>query len=93
MINNANDPLNGFSVGYSNHVPSNLTKGSGTDLSALIFGNFNDLVIGQWGGMDILVNPFTKGKEGITELIATMYTDVAVLRPQSFAAILDIITS
>ena len=30
----------------SNNVPSNLTKGSGTNLSAVIYGNFADLLIG-----------------------------------------------
>lgn len=92
ILAEANSQLNGFNAFYSNHVPSDGTKGSGTNLSSIIFGNFNDLVIGQWGGMDILVNPFTKGKEGITEMIATMYTDVAVLRAISFAALTDAVT-
>ncbi|MDC2985010.1 phage major capsid protein, partial [bacterium] len=30
----------------SNNVPSNLTKGTGSDLSAVIYGNFADLLIG-----------------------------------------------
>ena len=33
----------------SNNVPSNLTKGSGTNLSAVIYGNFADLLIGMFG--------------------------------------------
>jgi HK97 family phage major capsid protein len=94
ILDKANDPLNGYKLGVSNHVPSTLTKGSSSGVcSAMIFGNFNDLVIGQWGGLDIMANPYTKGKEGITEIIASAYADVAVLNPKSFAAILDILTA
>jgi len=86
--------LNGYNVMSSNTVPSNLDKGgSSSTLSAMIFGNWNDLAIGMWGGLDILVDPYTQGKEGLTAVIATAYADVAVLRPQSFAAIQDITTS
>jgi len=86
--------LNGYPIHFSNTVPSTLDKGaSSSSLSAMIFGNWNDLVVGTWGGLDILVNPYTKGKEGLTEIIANVYCDVAVLRPQSFAAIVDITTS
>lgn len=93
ILNEATGSVNGYSSAYSNHVPSNLTKGSGTDLSAMLFGNWNDLMIGQWGGLDVMVNPYTKAKEGMTELIAAAYVDVAVARPKSFAAIKDIVTT
>ena len=43
----------------SNNVPSNLTKGSGTNLSAVIYGNFADLLIGLYGTLEILVDPYT----------------------------------
>jgi hypothetical protein len=74
-------------------VPSNLTKGAATEVcSAIIFGNFNDLLIGQWGGFDILVDPYTQGIGGQTRLIAAMHVDVGVKRAASFAAMLDALT-
>ena len=33
----------------SNNVPSNLSKGIGSNLSAVTYGNFNDLLIGPYG--------------------------------------------
>ncbi|WP_027259573.1 hypothetical protein [Leisingera aquimarina] len=50
----------GFNIGgtraaFSNNVPSDLTKGSGTGLSALIYGAWGELLIGQWGGIDLIV--------------------------------------
>jgi HK97 family phage major capsid protein len=82
--------VNGYPVGITNLVPSNLTKGTGTGLSALIFGNFNDLIIGQWGGLEVLVDPFTQATAGITRMVINVYADVAVLRPTSFSATQDI---
>ena len=41
----------------SNNVPSNLTKGSGSNLSAVVYGNFNDCLIGLFGTPEILVDP------------------------------------
>lgn len=91
LLQTADSPLNGYTLGVSNHVPSDLDKGTSTGVcSAMIFGNFNDLMIGQWGGLDVMVNPYTKAKEGLIEVIAAAYIDVAVARPQSFAAIQDI---
>jgi HK97 family phage major capsid protein len=86
--------LNGYNIVFSNNVPSTLAKGgSGNVLSALIFGNFNDLVIGQWGGIEVLVDPYTQARTGTTRYIINSFHDVAVLRAQSFAAIVDIVTA
>ena len=86
------DQLNGYQVGVTNLVPSNLEKGNSDDLSAAIFGNFNDLVYGMWGGLEILNDPYTQARKGVTRLVLNMYADVAVLRAKSFAAVQDIDT-
>lgn len=77
-------------IGISNIVPSDLSKGTSDDLSPLIYGNFQDLWIGQWGGLELMTNPYTKAKDAITELILHVYVDVAVRREESFAAVKDI---
>ena len=33
----------------SNAIPSNLSKGSGSNLSAILYGNFRDIYVGMWG--------------------------------------------
>ncbi|MBD2705608.1 phage major capsid protein [Spirosoma sp. BT702] len=82
--------LNAFKVGITNNVPSNLSKGSSTGiLSSVIFGNYRDLWIGTWGGLDLLVNPYSKDDQGLTRINAALYADSAVVRPESFAAIKD----
>jgi HK97 family phage major capsid protein len=85
--------MNGYPVAITNHVPSNLTKGTSNGVcSAAIFGNFADLAIGQWAGLDITADPYGKLKKGATDIVLNSYNDVAVLRAASFAASADITT-
>jgi HK97 family phage major capsid protein/HK97 family phage prohead protease len=87
-----NGMVNGYKTGVSNQVPSNLTKGSGTNLSAIIFGNWADLLIGMWGGLDLLVDPFTGGTAGTVRVSVLQDVDVSVRHAESFAAMVDAIT-
>ena len=84
--------LNGYKSAASNNVPSNLVKGTGTNLSAMIFGNWADVLIGQWGGLDILVDKFASGTSGGTRVVALLDMDIAIRRAASFAAIIDATT-
>jgi len=93
FIMNQPNLLNGFNCAVTTSVSSTLTKGTSSGVcSAIFFGNWADLGLASWGGMDILVNPYTKGKDGITEVILNTYLDANVHRPTSFAAMLDATT-
>ena len=70
----------------SNNVPSNLTKGSGTNLSAIVYGNFADLLIGMFGQLEILVDPYTDFAKGTVGVRALQSIDIAVLHAESFVA-------
>jgi HK97 family phage major capsid protein/HK97 family phage prohead protease len=84
--------INGYPMYRSNQVPSNLTKGSGTGLSAVIFGDFSSLVIGMWGALEVLVNPYGSGYNAGSVDIRTMQTcDINVRHPESFAVISDVL--
>ena len=92
ILNAANpEVLLGYPLLESNQVPNDLAQGTGTSLSALIFGNFSDLLIGQWSGVDLMVNPYTADNAGAVIVTAFMDVDVAVRHPESFAAIDDIV--
>ena len=73
----------------STNVPSNLTKGSGTDLHAIIYGNFADLLIGLFGSLEILVDPYTDFAKGSVGVRALQSIDIAVRHPESFSAMVD----
>lgn len=87
-------PLNGYRAAVSNQVPSNLTKGSATGIcSAVLFGNFADLIIGMWGGLDLMIDPYTSSTSGTVRVVALQDVDVAVRHVESFAVMLDALTS
>ena len=48
------------------------------------FGNFSDLLIGMWGGLDILVDPYTASTTGTVRVVAMQSCDVAVRNAVSF---------
>ena len=86
--------LNGYPIEWTNLVPSNLTKGTASGVcSALIFGNFEDLWIAQWGGIDIVVDPFSLKKQADVEICLNAWNDCKVVEPKSFAAIKDLTTN
>ncbi|MBO9434520.1 phage major capsid protein [Ruegeria sp. R13_0] len=84
--------LAGYKARFSGNVPSDLTKGSGTDLSAVIFGAWEDFLIGQWGGIDLIVDDATEAAKGNVRLVAHSEWDIAARHAESFAAIQDIQT-
>ena len=93
FILNDTNTLLGYGVASSTLVPSDLTKGSTSGTcSAMIFGNFADLMIGMFGGLDVLVDPYSGSTTGATRISMFQDIDVAVRHAESFAAILDITT-
>ncbi len=87
-----NNTLRGYNAAVSNQVPSNLTKGSTTTCSAILFGNWADLIIGTWGGIDINVDTSTGSSSGTVRVVALQDVDIAVRHAESFAAMKDATT-
>lgn len=95
MVWEGNDtPLNGYPAYVTSQVRSDLTKGTSTGVcSAIFFGNWNDLLIGMWGALDILVDPYSNSTSGTVRVVAFQDVDIAVRHPESFAAMLDALTA
>lgn len=84
--------LAGYPFAQSQIVPSNGSKGTGTNLSTLIFGNWSDLILAQWGGLDILVDRYQYSTSGSVRITAFLDVDIAIRHPVSFAVISDMET-
>ncbi len=67
----------GINAIHSNNMPA----------GTILMGVFNQFVVGQWGGIDLMVNPFTKGKEALIEVIVNTFFDMGAYRPTSFCAL------
>lgn len=88
-----NDEVNGYPAYASSNVPSNLTKGTSSGVcSAAIFGNWNDLIVAQWGGIDVVVNPYSGQGAGTITISMATEADIAVRHPESFSVVLDMLT-
>lgn len=87
-------PLNGYKAAVSNIISSTLTKGNSSGVcSAIVFGNWADLVIGEWGIIDFLVDPYTGSAAGTVRVRVLMDTTVGVRHAASFSAMLDALTA
>lgn len=51
----------------------------------IVMGNFSDLVIGQWGGIDLTVDPYTQAANNKVRLVINAYFDAKVRRADAFA--------
>jgi len=86
--------INGYKAHVTNAVPSNLDKGSSSGVcSAIIFGAFSELFMGMWGGLDIIVDPYTRADYNELKLVFNQFADVALRNPESFAAMKDALTT
>lgn len=81
--------LNGYPAWASAQVPNALTKGTSTNCLAILFGAWSQLVYGDWGMYELIVDPYRLKKQGMIELTAFAMYGVAVKYPKAFAAILD----
>ena len=89
-----NTPINGYRCAITNGVPSNLTKGTSSGVaSAILFGNFQDLIIGMWGSLDLMVDPYTGSTAGTVRVVTLQDVDVAIRNVESFATMVDALTA
>ena len=83
----------GYRAMMSENVPSNLTKGTGASLSALIFGNWADFFILEYSPPYILPDPYTFSNTGAVRFNVHREVAVGIRRPKSFCNVVDMIAA
>ncbi|MCP3940514.1 MAG: phage major capsid protein [Desulfobacteraceae bacterium] len=68
------DTLNGYRTEVTNQIKD----------GDIVFGNFANLVIGMWGGLDLTVDPYSRSKSGALRIVAFQDVDFALRYAQSF---------
>ena len=71
----ADNQVNGYGVSVTNQMTAN----------TVLFGNWADLIIGMWGGLDINVDTSTGSSSGTVRVVAMQDVDIAVRHAESFA--------
>lgn len=76
-----NGNLAGYKAIASNQVSAVL--GGGAE-HGVIFGNWADALIGMWGALELVVDPYALKKQGMIEVTSFQLCDIALRHPQSF---------
>jgi|GEM_PF-2795528 len=60
--------------------------GAGSDETTLLIGDFSQMMIVMWGGIDVLPNPYADSVYSKGGMLITLFmdADVVILRPESF---------
>ncbi len=74
LMSSEDGKMAGYKVYQSNQI------GSGT----LLFGDFSMVVVGQWSGVELIINPYSNAKKGLTEITAQIMVDCQVLDEKAF---------
>lgn len=64
--------------GYRHEVSNQIAAGD------IWFGNWANLIMGRWSGLDLMVNPYSGDTQGIVRITAFSDVDFACRRPNSF---------
>lgn len=90
MIWAKDNTINGYKAYSTNQVSSTLVKGSsGSVCSAIFFGNMPELLVAEWGALDLVTDPFSLADKGLIRVISTQLVDINARHPGSFAVMLD----
>jgi len=69
-----NDEINGYPVTVSNQLANN----------DALFGDFSQLIMAMWSGLDLTVDPYAGATAGTVRIIALQDVDFAVKQPGAF---------
>lgn len=71
--------------------PGNTVNGYATEVSNVmatgdvVFGNWSDLLLGMWGGLDVTIDPYTHSDKGRIRITNFQDVDYTVRRAESFS--------
>ncbi|MEL6493556.1 MAG: phage major capsid protein [Cyanobacteria bacterium J06623_7] len=86
----AEGTIAGYQAKCSNQIPNNLLKGTATNLTAAFFGDFSNVLLGIWSGLDVMVDPYSESSNAIIKVIAKQLADIQLTRGDYFCVATDV---
>ena len=77
-----NNTANGYQLFATNQFGA-------TNANKVIFGNFADMILARWAGVDLVVDPYTLAASGKVRIVALTHVDIAYRHPESFVVSTD----
>lgn len=84
-----NPNIDGYKVITENNLPKTLTKGTSNDCHAVIFGDFSDIEMGFFSGLEMYLDPYTLMNTNQIRVYLRQAYDFLPRHVDSFAVILD----
>lgn len=89
----AQSAVDQYPIFLSNNVPSNLTKGTSTTIcSAIIFGDVTKMVYMNFGGLQVIVDPYVNATTALTNYVVHFWFDFNVILPGAVSFSADMLT-
>jgi HK97 family phage major capsid protein len=81
----------GYPYRTSTQIPVTLTKGTASNCTEIYFGNWEEFIIGQWAGLEIMASQETSDafEKNQTWVRIIQEVDMAVRHPESFCVCSD----
>lgn len=85
-FSNTDTPVwQGGLVGDVTGYPARATNQCPTGTGSVIFGRWDDLILADWAGMSILVDPYSLSLQGQVRIVVQTLTDCGIRHAESFA--------
>lgn len=88
--------IDGYPAFSTTNLPSNLDKGTSTGVcSSMVFGDFSQVVIGQFGGIELMVDTNSAAivRAGSIALTVNSYVDSALKQPSAIGTLTGCLTA
>ena len=95
-IMNDKSALLNLPLRMSEAVPGDGSKGTGSNLSTIICGDFSQIFVGQWSdGFSLLINPYAETAYTRLSVMVRSHAsmDVVVRHGEGFAMLTDVVTN
>lgn len=90
ILNPGTRQLFGQPFAVSEVIKSDYSEGGQTDLCGIVYSpNWGGAIFGTWGGMDLLVDPYTQAKAGTVRFVVNCFMDTDIEQPAEFAICKD----
>jgi hypothetical protein len=79
--------MNGYRAEASTQVSKTMlgSAPTGGTEHGMVFGVWPQLIVGEWGAMEILTDPYTLAGKGLVRLVLFLMADMALRNPEAFS--------
>lgn len=76
----------GYRAAATNQLSATMStlEPTGGTSHGIVFGNFAELLIGLWGALELVVDPYTQARKGLMRVTSFQMAEIAARHGESF---------